>query len=527
MRRTRCRLPLCRPRAGAPSRHWPTCTPPGCCWRRPCAAMLARRRSDADLKLLWRGVLKGEAIGDDRYRLIRHHTDPLVVRLSGNQHVLFSSMLRHVVPTPPFHGSTRHGPRLRARRASSSPWWRRTIQRAQKRSGASASRRPTSCCWTTSHDEFDGVIRMTHAAPNPWEVRRRCRRPRLRRAARRRRSASWSHVRDQTLELATTVRSLPPPVGRVGRARAPPTGGGCASVQRPRRPGAGNIEEETEPREGRVTFRRFHLGGNGAAHGGAVPSTTSSAAANGVDQQVARTAYLHTNYRRIARVGVELPLRGDGRPHRGRWWHGAACSKVISSSPTRRALFVELRPPQAGTPSGCGRPRAPPPQMAGSCSSGGIESPGGQARRTAGRAATDLLATRRPRTRAAPRRRWRVHPCATTAPPWRAPSAAADPPRRADRAPRAIGRRRHIEHDADPRAGDGGLQLLLGTPDAGEHGTGDVERGEIGATGVRRPARAREVAASPAVRRRAEGVHEEAVRHLAGDLRHQPPDAAR
>jgi DNA-binding FadR family transcriptional regulator len=71
----------------------------------PCAALLARCHSDGDLDLLWGSVLDGEAIGDDRHRLIRHHAEfhALVVRLSGNHTVtLLSSMLRHIIDSANF-----------------------------------------------------------------------------------------------------------------------------------------------------------------------------------------------------------------------------------------------------------------------------------------------------------------------------------------------------------------------------------------------------------------------------------------
>jgi len=71
----------------------------------PCAAILAKRRTDADLERLWNSVAEGEAMGDDRHRLIRHHTDfhGLVVSLAGNDTVtLLSSMLRHIIDTANF-----------------------------------------------------------------------------------------------------------------------------------------------------------------------------------------------------------------------------------------------------------------------------------------------------------------------------------------------------------------------------------------------------------------------------------------
>ena len=71
----------------------------------PCAALLARQRTDDDLEQLWRSVDEGEAIGDDRHRLIRHHTEfhALIVRLADNHTItLLSSMLRHIVDTANF-----------------------------------------------------------------------------------------------------------------------------------------------------------------------------------------------------------------------------------------------------------------------------------------------------------------------------------------------------------------------------------------------------------------------------------------
>ena len=172
---------------------------------------------------------------------------------------------------------------------------------------------------------------MTHAAPDPWEVRHRD--PdaggpdygELLDAMRelQDRFVAADPPRDQTLELAATVRSL---AAQFAMWAAPehhqPAG------MRNDLPGRGSalpvpaiIEEETDTCvRGRVTFRRFHLGGNGAAHGGTVPlffDDVLGRLSNGVDRRVARTAYLHTNYRRITRSGGRTALRGDGRPHRG------------------------------------------------------------------------------------------------------------------------------------------------------------------------------------------------------------------
>ena len=68
----------------------------------PCAAMLARKRTKDDLKLLWESVQFGESLADDRPRLIRHHTEfhALVVRLAGNHTLnLLNSILRQIIDT--------------------------------------------------------------------------------------------------------------------------------------------------------------------------------------------------------------------------------------------------------------------------------------------------------------------------------------------------------------------------------------------------------------------------------------------
>ncbi len=111
------------------------------------------------------------------------------------------------------------------------------------------------------------------------------------------------------------------------------------------------IEEETEACvRGRVTFRRFHLGGNGAAHGGTLPlffDDVLGRLSNGVDRRVARTAYLHTNYRRITRVGVELHFEAtvDRIEGRKRWASGRLFEgdQLVADA---EGLFVELRPGQ-------------------------------------------------------------------------------------------------------------------------------------------------------------------------------------
>ena len=102
---------------------------------------------------------------------------------------------------------------------------------------------------------------------------------------------------------------------------------------------------------GTATFRRFHLGRNGAAHGGALSllfdSLLGFTAAKLTQNTYQRTAYLHVNYRKIAPVEKELQVeagidRVEGRKIfvAGRLLDGA---EVLTEA---EALFVRLKPGQ-------------------------------------------------------------------------------------------------------------------------------------------------------------------------------------
>lgn len=101
---------------------------------------------------------------------------------------------------------------------------------------------------------------------------------------------------------------------------------------------------------GRVTFTRFHVGGNGAAHGGTLPlmfDDVLGRLVNGPDRPVARTAYLHTNYRHVTRIDIEHTLEAEAGRVEGRK-RFATCrllhdGLVVADA---EALFVELRPGQ-------------------------------------------------------------------------------------------------------------------------------------------------------------------------------------
>ena len=67
--------------------------------------------------------------------------------------------------------------------------------------------------------------------------------------------------------------------------------------------------QSTAGMTGRVTFPVSHIGGNAAAHGGAIPLLFDDVlgfAAAYENPDWARTAYLHVNYRNVTPIGVEL-----------------------------------------------------------------------------------------------------------------------------------------------------------------------------------------------------------------------------
>ena len=128
---------------------------------------------------------------------------------------------------------------------------------------------------------------------------------------------------------------------------------------RPDLPGRGHpllppfvVDEESETViRGRVTFTRFYLGGNGAAHGGAQPllfDDLFGKIANHHHEGVARTAYLKVNYRQITPLDVELGFIAslDRIEGRKRWVTGKltdAAGGVLSDA---EGLFLQLMPGQ-------------------------------------------------------------------------------------------------------------------------------------------------------------------------------------
>ncbi|WP_016881730.1 MULTISPECIES: PaaI family thioesterase [unclassified Rhodococcus (in: high G+C Gram-positive bacteria)] len=108
-------------------------------------------------------------------------------------------------------------------------------------------------------------------------------------------------------------------------------------------------DESTEHTSGRITFRRAHVAGGIAAHGGTVSllfdEMLGTLAARGRDRS--RTAYLHVNYRRITPIDVEL--RFEGRIDRSEDRKIFAEGRLLQGSDVladAEALFVVLRPDQ-------------------------------------------------------------------------------------------------------------------------------------------------------------------------------------
>ncbi len=104
---------------------------------------------------------------------------------------------------------------------------------------------------------------------------------------------------------------------------------------------------------GRVTFGRFHLGGNGVVHGGVQPLLFDDVLGMAVNRQlgdlgVARTAYLHVDYRWVTPIDVELTFEATAGAVEGRKRHAAGrlldgAGRVLSKA---EALFVQLLPGQ-------------------------------------------------------------------------------------------------------------------------------------------------------------------------------------
>jgi acyl-coenzyme A thioesterase PaaI-like protein len=110
-------------------------------------------------------------------------------------------------------------------------------------------------------------------------------------------------------------------------------------------------EERPGVLRGRVTFGRFHLGGNGVVHGGVQPLLFDDVLGMVINRSldgVARTAYLHVDYRWVTPIDVELQFDATADEVDGRKRHASGrltddSGRVLSKA---EALFVQLLPGQ-------------------------------------------------------------------------------------------------------------------------------------------------------------------------------------
>ena len=109
--------------------------------------------------------------------------------------------------------------------------------------------------------------------------------------------------------------------------------------------------EDDAALRGRVTFTRFYLGGNNAAHGGShslLFDDVLGRVMNHSQAGVARTAFLTVNYRAVTPLDVELFWEATRDRVEGRKRWGSArllddSGRVLSDA---EALFVQLLPGQ-------------------------------------------------------------------------------------------------------------------------------------------------------------------------------------
>jgi acyl-coenzyme A thioesterase PaaI-like protein len=107
---------------------------------------------------------------------------------------------------------------------------------------------------------------------------------------------------------------------------------------------------EGESVRGRMTFHRFHLGSNGAAHGGAISlffDDLLGQLANAPGHPRARTAWIRVNYRRIIPIEHELVASADVSHRHGRKLTVAGELRdgddVVADA---EGLFIQLRSDQ-------------------------------------------------------------------------------------------------------------------------------------------------------------------------------------
>jgi acyl-coenzyme A thioesterase PaaI-like protein len=130
-------------------------------------------------------------------------------------------------------------------------------------------------------------------------------------------SATWDDVADRVEGLVDTLEPFQAGEG-VGPAN-----------RSPKLPGAGSLlmppwfvdRFDADGVDLRVTFSRFHVGGNSAVHGGVLPLLFDSVfgmVIHAAGRPISRTAFLHVDYRKITPIDTELTAHGWIRESSGR-----------------------------------------------------------------------------------------------------------------------------------------------------------------------------------------------------------------
>lgn len=117
-------------------------------------------------------------------------------------------------------------------------------------------------------------------------------------------------VAKQVEELNDQLRPFEVPEGKSPAGRAITLPGRGSLLMLP-----WTVEKfDAEGVRSRGVFRRFHLGGNGAAHGGTLPllfDDLFGMIQHAYGRPISRTAYLHINYRKITPLDTELVVEGS------------------------------------------------------------------------------------------------------------------------------------------------------------------------------------------------------------------------
>jgi len=130
-------------------------------------------------------------------------------------------------------------------------------------------------------------------------------------------SDTWDDAADRAEELVKLLGPYEAAEG-VGPANRVPSLPGVGSLLMP----PFTVSKfEPEGVELKVTFSRFHVGGNYAVHGGVLPLLFDSVfgmVIHAAGRPISRTAFLHVDYRKVTPIDTVLTARGWVREAEGR-----------------------------------------------------------------------------------------------------------------------------------------------------------------------------------------------------------------